>query len=537
MPKILTIDDSLTVRKLVDLILLDEGYEVVFAEDGVSGLRLAREHQPDLILLDYILPDIASPEVCQELRDDPATADIPIVMISTNGGAIRQLYSDNANVKDYLPKPFQGKVLQTAVQQILGVTPPATAVSSPLADKPPASSPVPPPSDGAGLVLKPRTAARAAPQPSPVAPESGAPRPKVVPPGPAQPSASASPSSRPSRAQGSLRSLLNARFRDVGRMIPELERRRGTMDPATYYLPFLLRNELLAEIATETERGAWAEDRAPLIAGTSEWMSIDTTLSHLARMGVTGVFTMRLPQETVELRLVEGRVVAVHANNPRLYCAGAAYNFRALPTTVIATAVATQQRDGTPFFLTVHRMGKLSDPGTLVALLRGQGVKAVLRALTTPEVRYAFTPRELAPEWRRFSLDQSVRAFIYDVLRGVDDWLEIETAAGSGDTVFDLVPEAESVMPELGLTMAEQGLVARFDGHAPLRQVADDAGMGLYEACAAVYRLVKLQLLQVASAKAPVNHDVAVEDFLQAADPQPPPADDDSSAQPSTRDA
>ena len=193
-------------------------------------------------------------------------------------------------------------------------------------------------------------------------------------------------------------------------------------------------------------------------------MSVDATLFHLGRTAATGVFSLRLPDETVDLRLSRGRVVAVHSNDPRRYCAGAPYQFRSLPTAVIAAAMAAQQRDGTPFFLTVHRMGRLSDPATLIDLLRSQGVKAMLRALTTSGVRYSFVARELAPESGRFSLDQSVPSFIFEVLRGVDDWLEIETITGSGDTVYALVPEAEGTLASLGMTAIEEELVARLDG-------------------------------------------------------------------------
>lgn len=106
MAKILAIDDSLTIRKLVDLILRGAGHQVLLADKGTDGLALAREQKPDLILLDYILPDIQSPEICRQLLEDPTTAEIPVLMISTNGGAIRQLYTDSRNVRDYLTKPF-----------------------------------------------------------------------------------------------------------------------------------------------------------------------------------------------------------------------------------------------------------------------------------------------------------------------------------------------------------------------------------------------------------------------------------------------
>ncbi len=91
MPRILSIDDSLTIRKMVESILQTAGHEVLLADRGTTGLELARTAKPDLILLDFVLPDLPSTELCRQLLDDPATADIPIRLISTNGAAIRQL--------------------------------------------------------------------------------------------------------------------------------------------------------------------------------------------------------------------------------------------------------------------------------------------------------------------------------------------------------------------------------------------------------------------------------------------------------------
>ena len=513
MPSILAIDDSLTVRKLIDLFLGEVGFDVRLADRGELGLQMARELKPDLILLDYILPDKPSPEICQELLDDPATSEIPVLMISTNGGAIRQLYADSSNVKDYLTKPFQAKVLQAVVQNLLGGgvvapsgdsrAPVATTASMPSR----ASMANPAPKRDPRETRPPISMAAATRPPTPVAP-------KVA----AAPLAGGVADAQSHDVQRSLRALLNARFRGLAKQIPEWEARRGEQAAETYYLPLLLRKELLAEIGAETERAQWTAERAPLIAGTSDWMGIDATLFHLGRSAATGVFTLRMPDETVDVRLMEGRVVAVHSNDPRRYCAGAAYQFRSLPTPVIAAAVAAQQRDGTPFFLTVHRMGRLSDPSLLSELLRTQGVKAVLRAFTTPGVRYAFVARALAPEARRFSIDRTVPAFVFEVLRGIDDWLEIETTTGSGDTIFALVPEAEGVLPTLGMTAAEEDLVARLDGQVSLQVAADAVGMGLYEGCALIYRLVKLNLVRVVAVGAPAADDAGVEAFLRAAD-------------------
>ena len=80
--KILLVEDSKTIRKENESALQNAGYEVICAEDGESALQMAQEQHPDLILLDMILPRMSGPEVLKHLKSEPATAEIPVVVLS-----------------------------------------------------------------------------------------------------------------------------------------------------------------------------------------------------------------------------------------------------------------------------------------------------------------------------------------------------------------------------------------------------------------------------------------------------------------------
>ena len=501
MPKILAIDDSLTIRKLVDMILRAAGHEVLLAEKGAVGLSLAKEHKPDLILLDYVLPDLRSTDICKQLLDDPATANIPILLISTNGAAIRQLYADSRNVRDYLTKPFQAKVLQSVVEHLLSKRAASTA------------------DDTSDIVAAP-TEGTAAPIPAST-PSASAP---VAPTGPARFSPGAA-SAMASDGHAQLRALLNSRFRNIAKMIPDLERRRGTLSAETFYLPFLLRNELVSEIVAEVSRTQISADNArPLIAGTHEWMGIDTTFFHLGRNTATGIFSFKLATETVEVTLAKGRVIMVGSNNPRAYCAGADYNFRTVPAPAIANAVAAQQREGTPFFVTLCRLGILRDPATVTALLRSQGARAVHRAMKTAGTYYSFVPRETLSELaRQFTLNLDVHQFVLEALRQVDDWLEIESTTGSVTTVFVLDPAASPLVAKLAFTTEESAVLGNVNGQRTLQDIATATGLEIFGTSAAVYRLLKLNILRVGTGQlpTPTDTDASVEEFLQETAPPP----------------
>jgi CheY-like chemotaxis protein len=101
--KILLVDDSKTIRQENEKALRKAGYDVILAGDGESALTLVHEQKPDLILLDMILPKVTGPEVLRRLKEDPATASIPVVVCSSLSEKNRgKLMEDGA--EDYLEK-------------------------------------------------------------------------------------------------------------------------------------------------------------------------------------------------------------------------------------------------------------------------------------------------------------------------------------------------------------------------------------------------------------------------------------------------
>lgn len=101
--KILLVEDSKPIRMENQRVLVKAGYEVVCAEDGESALKLAGEQMPDLILLDMILPGMSGPEVLEHLKKNAATANIPVVVLSSLAEKNRQKLMD-AGAEDYLEK-------------------------------------------------------------------------------------------------------------------------------------------------------------------------------------------------------------------------------------------------------------------------------------------------------------------------------------------------------------------------------------------------------------------------------------------------
>jgi CheY-like chemotaxis protein len=101
--KILLVEDSKPIRRENESVLLRAGYQVVCAEDGEAALRLAQRENPDLILLDMILPKVSGPDVLRRLKADTRTVQIPVVVLSSLSGKNRQKLLE-AGAEEYLEK-------------------------------------------------------------------------------------------------------------------------------------------------------------------------------------------------------------------------------------------------------------------------------------------------------------------------------------------------------------------------------------------------------------------------------------------------
>ncbi len=116
---ILAIEDHQDIRELLNYNLTKAGHKVLMAEDGQQGLRMIRNFQPDLVLLDLMLPGISGLDVCRSLKNDPQLASVPVVMVTANGTEDDIVKGLELGADDYITKPFVPKVLLARVNAVL----------------------------------------------------------------------------------------------------------------------------------------------------------------------------------------------------------------------------------------------------------------------------------------------------------------------------------------------------------------------------------------------------------------------------------
>jgi DNA-binding response OmpR family regulator len=118
-PVLLVADDDEDILMLVQLRLSRSGYEVVVARDGEEALRLAREKQPDLAVLDWMMPKASGLEVLRAIRADAETRDIPVVLLTARASEADIQEGLDAGADDYIAKPFSPQELAARIQVIL----------------------------------------------------------------------------------------------------------------------------------------------------------------------------------------------------------------------------------------------------------------------------------------------------------------------------------------------------------------------------------------------------------------------------------
>ena len=133
-PKILLVDDENDILELVGFNLEKEGYEVHTASDGRKGLDIARKIQPDLVLLDVMMPEMDGMETCREMREDPKLKNVMIAFLTARGEDYSQVAGFDAGADDYIQKPIKTRILISRVKALLrrSITePPVTAAERP----------------------------------------------------------------------------------------------------------------------------------------------------------------------------------------------------------------------------------------------------------------------------------------------------------------------------------------------------------------------------------------------------------------------
>ena len=117
--RIVYVDDDLELTRIVEACLVDEGYEVILANDGEEGLGTILTEQPDLVILDVMMPQLNGWEIAKYMREREAWNDTPILMLTGIGPALNEMTAPLYGANGHLDKPFELDDLVEIVAQLL----------------------------------------------------------------------------------------------------------------------------------------------------------------------------------------------------------------------------------------------------------------------------------------------------------------------------------------------------------------------------------------------------------------------------------
>lgn len=141
MPKsVLVADDSLTIRKVVGMLFATEDFQLTAVDNGLDAVAKARELRPDLVLADCMMPGKNGYEVCQELKSDPSTSHIPVLLLAGNFEPFDPARAQAVGANGHIPKPFDSVSFLDRVRASVGMAP-AAAQPNPLSHLGPSTAP------------------------------------------------------------------------------------------------------------------------------------------------------------------------------------------------------------------------------------------------------------------------------------------------------------------------------------------------------------------------------------------------------------
>jgi len=118
--KILIVDDSKSIRKLISVVLGKIGYTYIEAGNGLDALEKVSIERPDLVVLDIIIPGVNGLKVCEDIRNNPATKDTGIIILTSEATYEARELAHKAGADVYMTKPFEPNDLRVAAKEVLG---------------------------------------------------------------------------------------------------------------------------------------------------------------------------------------------------------------------------------------------------------------------------------------------------------------------------------------------------------------------------------------------------------------------------------
>lgn len=450
--RILVVDDSPTILKVVAAILARHGYEVETARDGLAGLdRLAAQGGFDLVLLDFVMPKLNGYQFCREIRQNPKYVPVPVILMSAKGDRIRDQFVQQTGALDAITKPFDARALVAVVEGALAKVKAGRAPVAPEGETMPEESSLDDDSRPSLLPMKleRRAAAELAKHVTAVC------VPALI------------------ELRDPDRKSADAIGKAITRAITS-----SSLDPVLQAL-------------REALSGATRE----VLSGDLRLVPLAEVLQLLQMQRQTGVMRVTGESRHLEISFRDGSIdFAQNSSENRELALGRFFRQDGLVTRAeldeaVAHAKATKRRLGDHLVST----GKVTEAQRRTALEK-QTSEIIYDLVLWQTGRFWFTKDAPAPEAEEARLGLGVAGLVLEGFRRVDEWRRME-----GTIVWDqvvVVDEAAHKLVTLQLTRSEKCVLDAVDGKRTITQIVSDVEIGRFEALKIVYQFLSSRVLK-----------------------------------------
>ncbi|MEY2560757.1 MAG: hypothetical protein QOG51_1172 [Verrucomicrobiota bacterium] len=492
--KILVLDDSLMLLSFVKEILSEANYVAMTAPTAEEGLAAAASDVPDLILLDYVLPDMKGDEVCQRLSENPATAKVPIIYMSGFGADLKPDQITSANVIGSLNKPFTSDLLIKTVEKYM---PKETTEPSQPETKATQAEETPAAEESAWA--QPESVANERPAwADPVWPQPESP--VTNEPAWTQPSETASPVSLESDAAAPTDTAETAGIAaaagatsDAWWSAPVSASSWPESQPASSI------SEMESSAAPAVSEEA-AEEPLPLngafFSGDTSFFSLNGALHTIGKQKLTGTLRTFWKKATVELFAKNGAIILVTTRDPQLYCPEAPITLVNVDAEQTEQGREEQRQTGCPLFLSLSRQGLiLHEPA--VQLVQHYGQKLFAQLWAAKKVRFVFEQSEALPEFcNDVPGEEDIDHWVLTTLRCIQFQELAKTEDLDGGSIPAYTRDGYERVQKLRLTVAEAQFASQFNGARSIAQIAKNLRLDFKFARLTLFRFLALEIVE-----------------------------------------
>lgn len=467
MKRVLVIDDSSTIRKVVELSMRKLTVACEFAQSGTEGLARAFANPPEVIFLDYLLPDMKGIEVCQALANDERTRGSVVVLLTGKDETVREQFRAFPQVQGYLRKPFTGSDLSAQLELASAVR------EAPLAVRASSASGL-----THGLVS-------------------------------AGSSADAAPASAVAQA---LFSALKPQLA----LMPEWFRTLGQQKPA----PFLARKLLTPEVVDAVARAL-----TPLLtknpakvpppdafSGQLGRIPLMSVLQLVADQREVGVFECTTPARRTWVYLRQGAIQLVTCDVAADSLRGVHVDFAAIPVAPRERALEEQRVSGKPMLVSLAESGLVPAEQARSAVYE-QGVRVMLELLEEPRPTFSWRQLQALPGWVDANAHElSLPQLQLERLRKVP--APVELGPGSEEWVYERAPGFSRRLRQFQLSEEERRVLSLVEGRYSIARLTRRSGLPPAQLSSIVHRLAVVQLIRRAETKVRSGRKVVLIDSV-----------------------